>query len=148
MSADEKTLLREHGLKATPTRINVLRYLSSLSVPITAEELHSRLPGMNLSTVYRTLGSLTAVSLARKEVGRGKECLYSLDKGDVRHLLVCLRCGKKVPLEGCPYHEVHEEIEKETGFRLLDHSTEIYGICPACLRKEGAPKPCRCGHRH
>ena len=135
---EEAKLLREHGLKATPARIDIVRYLSSLGSPITAEGLHARLrqSGADLSTVYRTLGHLSRVGIVRKEIGPGKECLYSLAKDEVTHLLVCLRCGKKVPLEGCPYHEVNEAIENKTGFHVLDHNTEIYGICPSCLKKE------------
>lgn len=138
MAEEERKLLRGHGLKATPARIDVIRYLSSLSHPITAEELHLRLrvKKADLSTVYRTLNALTSVGIVRKEVGAKKENLYSLAKDDVTHLLVCLRCGKRVPLEGCPYHEVNEAIEEETGFHVLDHNTEIYGICPSCLEKE------------
>jgi Fur family ferric uptake transcriptional regulator len=131
---DEKEALREHGLKATPARVETLRYLSSLNAPISAEDLFERLRhnGLDLSTLYRTLNSLTSVGLVKKEVGARKENLFSLECEEERHLLVCLRCGKKIPLEGCPYHEVNESIEEKTGFKVLDHNTEIYGICPDC----------------
>jgi Fur family ferric uptake transcriptional regulator len=131
---DEKEILREHGLKATPARVETLRYLSSLNAPISAEDLFERLRhnGLDLSTLYRTLNSLTSVGLVKKEVGARKENLFSLEGEEERHLLVCLRCGKKIPLEGCPYHEVNESIEEKTGFKVLDHNTEIYGICPDC----------------
>ena len=131
---DEKEILREHGLKATPARVETLRYLSSLNAPISAEDLFERLRhnGLDLSTLYRTLNSLSSVGLVKKEVGSRKENLFSLEGEEERHLLVCLRCGKKIPLEGCPYHEVNESIEEKTGFKVLDHNTEIYGICPDC----------------
>lgn len=131
---DEKEILRENGLKATPARVETLRYLSSLNAPISAEDLFDRLRhnGLDLSTLYRTLNSLASVGLVKKEVGARKENLFSLEREEERHLLVCLRCGKKIPLEGCPYHEVNESIEEKTGFKVLDHNTEIYGICPDC----------------
>ncbi|MBR1846871.1 MAG: transcriptional repressor [Bacilli bacterium] len=131
---DEKEILRSHGLKATPCRVSVLRYVSSLDSPISADALYERIKGegADLSTVYRTLNSLVEAGLLRKEVGPNKENIFSLLKDEVQHVLVCLRCGKRVPLEGCPYHEVNEQIEEKTGFRVLDHNTEIYGICPAC----------------
>ena len=131
---DEKEIRREHGLKATPARVETLRYLSSLNAPISAEDLFERLRhnGLDLSTLYRTLNSLSSVGLVKKEVGARKENLFSLEREEERHLLVCLRCGKKIPLEGCPYHEVNESIEEKTGFKVLDHNTEIYGICPDC----------------
>lgn len=132
-----ENLLREHGLKVTSARIAIYDCLSSLSSPKSAESLFAMLrkKDIDLSTLYRTLNSLVGAGLAKKEVGPHKENLYSLEKGEVDHLLVCLRCGKKIPLEGCPYHEVNEKIEAKTGFTVLDHNTEIYGICPSCRGK-------------
>ena len=131
---DDATTLRNAGLKVTSSRLAIYACLSSLSSPATAEELFAKLhkQDIDLSTLYRTLNSFVSSGLAKKEVGRGKENLYSLEGGKVEHVLVCLRCGKKVPLDGCPYHEVHEEIGQKTGFRVVDHNTEIYGICPDC----------------
>lgn len=135
---DEKSILREHGLKATPARLEIYRYLSSTSSPLSAEELFGDLKkkDLDLSTLYRTLNSFVEVGLAKREIGRQKESLYSLEKEEECHFLVCLRCGKKIPLPGCPYHDIHEQIERDTGFQVHDHNTEIYGICPDC-RKRG-----------
>lgn len=133
---DEKELLRESGLKITDARLEIYHYLSTLSGPSSAEALFVRLrkKDIDLSTLYRTLNTFAGVGLVKKEVGPNKENLYSLAKEEEVHLLVCLRCGKKVPLEGCPYHEVNETLERQTGFEILDHNTEIYGICPDCRK--------------
>ncbi|MBQ9458001.1 MAG: transcriptional repressor [Bacilli bacterium] len=135
---NEKILLKDHGLKATPSRLSILHYLSTLDAPITAEELFRRLQsqGLDLSTLYRNLNTFVEAGLAKREVGHHKENIYSLIQEEERHFLVCLRCQKKIRLEGCPYHEVNEAIESQTGFRVLDHNTEIYGICPNCQRQE------------
>ena len=138
MAHDEKTILRKAGLKATPGRLAILRYLSSLESPVSAETLFHALAkeGIDLSTLYRTLNTLVEKGIAKKEVGRRKENLYSMNDEKESHWLVCLRCGTRVALEGCPYHEVNEALERETGFRVLDHNTEIYGICPKCKNAE------------
>ena len=130
----EKDILKEHALKATPSRITILHYLSTLDAPITAEELYRRLSkeGLDLSTLYRTLNAFVDAGIAKKEVGRHSQNIFSLCQEEECHVLVCLRCGKKIRLQGCPYHEVNEAIEAQTGFRVLDHNTEIYGICPEC----------------
>ena len=131
-------LLHEHGLKATPPRVTLLRCLFSLSSPTSAEGIYELLKeeGMDLSTLYRNLNALTKASLVLKEVGPSKENLYSLCQEGERHLLVCLRCGKKMPLEGCPYEEANEGIYEKTGFVVLEHKTEIYGVCPKCAHGE------------
>ncbi|MBQ2070483.1 MAG: transcriptional repressor, partial [Bacilli bacterium] len=59
-----------------------------------------------------------------------------LESEEDNHVLICTKCHKTVKLEGCPYHEVNEAIESQTGFVLQDHNTEIYGICPDCQNKD------------
>ena len=131
-----KDSLREHGLKATPPRVEILSMLSLLLAPVSAEELARKLADkdIDLSTIYRNLNAFVEAGLVKKEVGRGKENIFKLNQENEYHLLVCMHCGKTIPLPGCPYHEIHEEIERKTGFRLIDHNTEIYGICPDCQR--------------
>ncbi len=133
---DEKKLLQEHGLKATNARKEVLRVLSSFNTPASADEVFRALldKDPDLSTVYRTLNSFVDAKLAKREVGPNKENLFSLISEEDHHFLVCLKCGKKIPLEGCPYHDANEAIERKTGFKVHDHNTEIYGYCPDCQK--------------
>lgn len=130
-------LLKAHHLKCTPPRIAVLSILLSSPYPISAEALFGGLEdkSIHLSTVYRTLNTFVEVGLARKEINDDKENVYSLLSEDDNHVLVCIKCHKKTPLPGCPYHEANEAIEAKTGYVLLDHSTEIYGVCPECKGK-------------
>lgn len=131
---DDKTILREHGLKATPSRLAIFSFLCNQHVPLSAEAIAAKLAkkDIDLSTLYRTLNSFSEVGLVKKEVGAGKENLYSLVSEEECHYLVCLKCHNRIKLEGCPYHEVNETIQRQTGYRILDHNTEIYGICPDC----------------
>ena len=66
---NEKILLKDHGLKATPSRLSILHYLSTLDAPITAEELFRRLQsqGLDLSTLYRNLNTFVEAGLAKRE---------------------------------------------------------------------------------
>ena len=131
-------LLASKGLKVTRSRLNVLRVLSASSFPMTAEAVYEKLnqEGFNLSTVYRTLNTFVESGIAKKEVNVDKENVFSLDSEEDAHVLVCVKCHKKTPLKGCPYHEANEAIEEETGFAILDHSTEIYGVCPDCQKEK------------
>ena len=71
-----------------------------------------------------------------KEINAEKENVYSLASDEDSHVLVCVKCHKKTKLEGCPYHEANQRIEEKTGFAILDHSTEIYGVCPQCQKND------------
>lgn len=132
--------LTKYGLKRTKSRIAILGVLSKASLPMTAEDIFYGLKtkDINLSTVYRTLNSFVEAGLAKKEVNKNKENIFSLvhDEHDDHHVLVCVKCHKVVPLKGCPYHEANEAIENETGFAIEDHNTEIYGVCPDCQSKK------------
>lgn len=128
-------VLTKYGLKNTPTRQEVLKVLSHANHPLTAEEISKKIKNIDTSTLYRTLNKFTEVGIIRKEVNQNKENIFSYNsEKEDNHILVCLKCHKIVPIEGCPYHEVNEEIEKETGFILNDHHTEIYGVCPDCQK--------------
>ncbi|MCR5079593.1 MAG: transcriptional repressor [Bacilli bacterium] len=131
-------LLKNHGLKVTSARLAVLSVLSSSPIPLTAEAIYesTKKEGLNLSTVYRTLNSFEEANIVKKEIGHNKESIFSLEREEDSHVLVCTKCHKTVKLEGCPYHEVNEAIENETGFVLEDHNTAIYGICPDCQKKK------------
>ena len=129
-------LLKEHGLKITSTRLLVLKTLDKSSSPLSAEEIYKSLKNkdVTLSTVYRALNAFVDAHLAKKEINENKENIFSLEKEEDHHVLVCVKCHKVVPINGCPYHEANEEIEKATGFSINDHNTEIYGVCPDCQK--------------
>lgn len=133
-------LFQQKELKNTKGRALILSLLKDAKAPLTAEEIYSKLrnKGINLSTVYRTLNTFSEYGIVLKEVNKDKENIFTLikDEHDDHHILVCSKCHKVVQLKGCPYHEVNEKIEEETGFKIHDHSTEIYGICPDCLAKQ------------
>ena len=111
----------EHfGLKRTKNRERILQSLRKQTHPVTAEELFY---------------TFEKVGLVHREVNEKKENIYSLIREEDSHILVCTECHKRIPLEGCPYHEVNEELEKKTGFILRDQNIEIYGVCPDCQKK-------------
>ena len=132
-----KNLLASNGMKVTKPRLAILSELKKATFPLTAEAIYAKLrkEGINLSTIYRTLNLFAESGLVRKEVNDEKENVFSLESEEDSHVLVCVKCHKKEKLEGCPYHEANEQIEVQTGFAIIDHSTEIYGICPDCRKK-------------
>ena len=128
---------RNHGLKVTKSRIAIYKALEKKDYPCTAEELSKDIidEDINLSTIYRPLNSFTEKGLVKLEVNERKENVFSLEKDEDKHILVCKCCHKRVPIEGCPYHKVNKKIEKETGFLIEDQNTEIYGLRPDWQKK-------------
>ncbi|HBB05787.1 MAG TPA: transcriptional repressor [Firmicutes bacterium] len=127
---------RIYGLKVTENRLVIYRALEKEEYPCTAEELFKTIKdkNINLSTIYRTLNSFEKAKLVKREINQRKENVFSLQKNEDKHVLVCMKCHKRVPLEGCPFHTVNESIQKKTGFIVEDQNTEIYGLCPDCQK--------------
>ena len=131
--------LKKAGLKATRQRAAILRCLEQAGgEALTAEELFEQLnpkTGVDRSTVYRCLEALESHRLVERMEHRGGAC-YCLSGTDHRHLLMCIRCRKTVPIHGCPFHAMQESISKDTGFVMLGHTLEMTGICPECAAKK------------
>lgn len=134
----EQNILKNAALKSTKKRQMLLFLLQKQSRPMTAEELHEAanaiLP-MNVSTVYRTLHTLTEKNILIRSVRQDGKAYYALPKKDHSHRLVCDLCGKVIPIDTCPLSELEETLQEKTGFRITGHSLEFTGLCPKCVEK-------------
>lgn len=134
----EQNILKKAELKTTKKRQLLLFLLQKQARPMTAEELHetaNNILPMNVSTVYRTLNTLTEKSILIRSVRQDGKAYYSLPKKDHHHRLVCHLCGKVIPIDTCPLSELEETLENKTGFRITGHSLEFTGLCPDCAEK-------------
>lgn len=135
----EQNILKNAALKSTKKRQVLLLLLQKQARPMTAEELHALaepiLP-MNVSTVYRTLNTLTEKKILIRSVRQDGKAYYSLAKKDHSHRLVCDLCGKVIPVDTCPLSELEETLQQKTGFRITGHSLEFTGLCPECSKKD------------
>jgi Fur family ferric uptake transcriptional regulator len=52
-------------------------------------------------------------------------------QGDHHHHLICLKCGKIIPLE-CPLKDYEEQISDQTKYNIFEHRLKLYGLCPDC----------------
>lgn len=134
----EQNILKNAALKTTKKRQTLLFLLQKQSRPMTAEELYEAakdiLP-INISTVYRTLNTLTEKNILIRSVRQDGKAYYALPEKDHFHRLVCDLCGKVIPIETCPLSELEESLQEKTGFRITKHSLEFTGLCPECVEK-------------
>jgi Fur family ferric uptake transcriptional regulator len=101
-----------------------------------AQELHDELrqrgENIGLTTVYRTLQSMSAAGLLdtlRTDTG---ESVYRRCSEHHHHHLVCRSCGSTVEVGD---HEVETwaaEVAARHGFSDVSHTIEIFGICSDC----------------
>ena len=111
---------------------STIAFIAKAGAPALAEPI---LP-MNVSTVYRTLNTLTEKKILIRSVRQDGKAYYSLAKKDHSHRLVCDLCGKVIPVDTCPLSELEETLQQKTGFRITGHSLEFTGLCPECSKKD------------
>lgn len=124
-------------MKAPRTRSQerILKFLKTLNQAVSAQDLYLKLrqsdQSMGLATVYRSLEALKLEGLIQvRTLGNG-ESLYSLVQRDQHHL-TCLNCGRSIPIDECPVHELEEQLEASHGFKVYYHTLEFFGICDQC----------------
>lgn len=128
--------LRASGQRITKPRQAVLEVLTREHGPFTTEELHVRLESgvCDLVTVYRCLAALEEVHLVRRcDFGDGSY-RYEFDAGEHHHHhVICRACRSVRTLDFCVADSL-ERLVRQMGYANVDHSLEIFGICPACQR--------------
>lgn len=130
-------ILKQSNLKVTKNREYVLSIIEKHSLPLSAEEIYKKClnkkVNINLSTIYRTLNTLTENKILIKNVNQDGINYYQLNTHKHKHLLVCEFCGKKIPLDICPLEKMLEQVSKDNNFEITSHNIELYGKCSKCL---------------
>lgn len=128
------------GRRATKQRAAVVDLLSEVDDFRSAQELHDELrkrgEGIGLTTVYRTLQSLSEageIDVLRTDSG---EALYRQCSAHHHHHLVCRHCGYTVEVEGPAVERWAERIALGNGFSDISHTVEITGTCSTCAAKK------------
>ena len=139
---DLKIVLKNKGMKYTEQRAIVLQILLNLDDHLNAEELNDIIkkeyPEQNIgiATIYRTLNFLEEVNLI-SSISFGKDGKkYESNSKDQHHdHLICTSCGKIVEFFDETIEKRQEEIAVKNGFKITDHTMQIYGLCDVCQSK-------------
>jgi Fur family transcriptional regulator, ferric uptake regulator len=127
--------LRARGLRMTPQRraivTEVMRTNGHISPAVIARKVQGDMPGVNASTVYRTLTLLEDVGvLAHSHLETGAE-YHRTEEAEHVHL-TCGRCGRDDPLSLDEARALHELIRRHHGFEADLTHFAITGRCAEC----------------
>lgn len=131
--------LKECDHRITPQRYAVLKVLAYSHEHPSAEsiygELVSHYPTMSLATVYKTLSLLKkegeVLELEFSELGNR----YDGNKPYAHPHIICTGCGVIMDPSQLDLEEITQKMMTETGFKIISHRLDFYGICPACQKK-------------
>ncbi|MCS4490589.1 transcriptional repressor [Corynebacterium sp. ES2794-CONJ1] len=125
------------GVRSTRQRAAVVTVLRDFDNFASAKTIHEELTKRNLkvglTTVYRTLQSLTEIKAVDALHMSNGETLYRQCLNNAHHHhLVCTQCGHTVEVEGGPVEEWAKDVSRAHSFTLTGHDAEIYGTCSQC----------------
>ena len=130
--------MRSRGLRMTPQRraivAEVMRAEGHISVPAIAKRVERRMPGVNASTVYRTLAVLEEAGvLSHSHMEGGAEYHLADESGHVH--LTCSSCGAEDDLSLEEASSLARLIARHRGFKPDLTHFAISGLCRDCQRK-------------
>jgi len=132
--------LREQGHRLTPQRMAVLKTLVTDDEHLSVEHIYERVradfPMTSLATIYKTVAVL-------KEMGEVLELGFSDDsnrydgsKPYPHPHLICIKCKNIVDIDISTLDALSQKIAQKTGYRIVSHRLDFFGICPQCQEKE------------
>jgi Fur family ferric uptake transcriptional regulator len=136
--SDFKSLLKKNSLKFTIQREVILETLYNSDEHLTPESLHhliqEKFPDLKtgIATVYRTLSLLEDSNMVTSLSFGAQGKKYELGAKNHHDHLICTECGRITEFVDEQIETRQHLIANELGFKMQDHSMQIYGICSSC----------------
>ncbi len=132
--------LKTRNFRITPQRLAILKILASSqghpSVERIYEQVREIFPTTSLATIYKTVMLLKQLNEVLELGFADGSNRYDGSKPYPHPHVVCIRCKRILDpdLGGMP--QLAAEAAQKTGFKILDHRLDFFGICPECQGKE------------
>ena len=121
--------------KRTRSQEKIFNMIKSLNRSMSAQELFMELRKRNdnigLATVYRSLEALKLEGVVSMRTLATGESVYTSIQKDQHHL-TCVNCGKSIPINECPVHQLEKELQGSYQFKVYYHTLEFFGLCEKC----------------
>jgi len=129
--------IRERGLKLTLQRQLIVDAIHSTQEHLTSDQIiahvQDRTPGINKSTVYRTLQLLEEAGCIYKSE-LGGQLIYHHNEEGHHHHLICRKCGRTIDCKDDIFRQFEKMIEDRYGFQATFNHMVINGLCTKCKR--------------
>lgn len=127
-------ILKENGLKVTPQRLDIMRFLDGHRTHPTADQIYTTLkknnPALSKTTVYNTLEVLSKYHVIQVITISGSELRYDF-KSEMHHHFFCTECEKIKDIDiACPNINNVEKM----GHRIDEVHGYFKGLCKNCIK--------------
>ncbi len=130
--------LKAKGLRLTPQRRMIVDIIHRRPEHLSAEDIinyvQDKMPGVNKSTIYRTLELVEQSGCGYKsESGNG--FIYHHAEDGHHHHLVCQKCGKTIDCDEDIFSAVEKSLAKKYGFHVDFKHMVMSGLCESCRKQ-------------
>jgi Fur family ferric uptake transcriptional regulator len=122
--------------RQTRQRRAIQEAISEAGAPVSPKEIlalaQTRLEGLGMATVYRTLRLLADAGVIQQVEIPGESPRYEIAGKAHHHHFYCRGCGRVFEVDGCPgdFAELAPR-----GFALDGHELVLFGLCDRCVAK-------------
>ncbi len=132
--------LRSRDFRITPQRLAVLRILASSENHPSAERVHelvkTEFPTTSLATIYKTIALLKELHEVLELGFPDGSNRYDGNKPFSHPHVICEKCKKVIDPQVINIDALRDEISRQTGYRILHHRLDFFGLCPECQKAE------------
>ncbi len=132
--------LRERQFRITPQRLEVIKILAASyghpSVESIFKKVRANFPTTSLATVYKTVTLLKEMNELLELGFPDGSNRYDGNNPAPHPHMICSQCGKIIDLDIMNLDKLTSEAVKETGFKILSHRLDFFGLCPECKKKQ------------
>ena len=131
-----KSIFKNRKLRRSHPRLLVYQELLKAGAPLSPQELYHRLlkkeKKIGLTSIYRSLDLFESLGMVFG-IRNGPSVKYKLcESEDHHHHIVCNACGNVVELNFCDISGWSRKVSESTGYQVIDHQLNFYGLCKAC----------------
>ena len=128
--------LKDRDFRITPQRLAVLKVLVASeghpSVERIYETVRAQFPTTSIATIYKTISLLKQINEVLELGFADGSRRYDGNKPYPHPHLICTQCKKIIDLDLGSLKDLTKEVVLETGFQILTHRVDFFGICPDC----------------
>ncbi len=132
--------LRERHFRITPQRLAILETLAVSdghpSVESVFAKVRKNFPTTSLATVYKTITLLKELNEVLELGFPDGSNRYDGSKPTPHPHMICTRCKKIIDPDLTSLEQLTREASQKTGFKIVTHRLDFFGICPECLQEK------------
>jgi len=128
--------LKDLDFRITPQRLAVLKILAESrghpSVEDIFKQVKPNFPTTSLATIYKTVNLLTEVGEVVELDFSHESNRYDGNKPYPHPHLICTKCKSIMDPDTATVEDLSKELARKTGYKILNHRLDFFGICPRC----------------